>query len=169
MNKRRRGAFLAAASFLGASCAFGSGLRRAVAVVAFERIEYLAPNPLGRGWFVTLHRDGRVELRELVREAGGLHERRWQTRATPDRIREIAHGLAALRSLPEGRQRRGVPGESPVELVVTPGPESQWRRTKWAGDALPGFDETERRLADLARAARDAGPPTYDGPPASDR
>jgi len=65
----------------------------------------------------------------------------------------------------EGRTRPGVPGESRVELVVTPGRDTPWRRGKWAGDVLPGFDEPERLLADLARAARDAGPPVFDGPP----
>ena len=167
MNKRRRGALLAAAAFLGTGCAFGSGAaqRRGIAVVAFERIEYLVPNPLGRGWFVTIHRDGRVELRELLRDATGLHERRWQARATADQIREIAGHLIALQRVPEGRTRPGVPGESRVELVVTPGRDTPWRRGKWAGDVLPGFDEPERLLADLARAARDAGPPVFDGPP----
>lgn len=169
MNKRRRGAFLAAAAFLGTGCAFDSDAarRRSIAVVAFERIEYLAPNPLGRGWFVTVHRDGRIELRELLRDAAGVHERRWQTRASPDRIRQLADRLIALQKVPEGRTRPGVPGESRVELVVTPGRDAPWRRSKWAGDVLPGFDEPEHLLADLARAARDAGPPVFDGPPAT--
>ena len=76
----------------------------------------------------------------------------------------IVKTLDALETLPERPGRTGIPGETIVELRITPIRGPMWQRAKWLGDPVPAFDAPEARLSALARRAQ-AVPPHYDGPP----
>lgn len=134
--------------------------------VAVASIEYRAPHPLGRSRFVTLHADGRLALKDVTRSSSGLREQRWSSRAAPGEFAAIVKTLAALEALPERPGRTGIPGETIVELRVTPIRGPIWQRSKWLGDPVPAFDVPEARLSALARSAQ-AAPPDYDGPATS--
>lgn len=146
-----------------------SGIARPGAKVpGFARIDYLAPNPLGRSRHLTLFPDGRFVLRDVVRTAGGVREQRWTLRALPETVAAIAASLTGLRALPEALSRTGIPGESLVELRVAPDAGTDdvpWRRSKWLGDHVAGFDAPEALLTALARGASQRASPEYDGPP----
>ena len=132
-------------------------------VPAFATVEYRAPNPLGRSRFVTLYADGRLVLKDVTRSRSGLREQRWEMQAGRGEFDAISQTLAALEALPERPGRTGIPGETTVELRITPMRGPMWQRSKWLGDPVPAFDAPEARLSALARRAQ-AAPPDYDGP-----
>lgn len=134
---------------------------------AVASIEYRAPHPLGRSRFVTLHADGRLLLKDVTRAASGVREQRWESRADPAEFGALVTMLTALEALPERPARTGIPGETIVELRVTPRRGGPWQRSKWLGDPVPAFDAPEARLSGLARRAQ-AAAPIYDGPPTPD-
>lgn len=133
-------------------------------VPAFSIIEYRAPNPLGRSRFVMLHADGRLVVTDITRSATGVREQRWVSRVEAEDVTALSQMLTALEALPERPARTGIPGETIVELRVTPIRAAVRHRSKWLGDAVPAFDAPEARLSALARRAV-ASPPDYDGPP----
>lgn len=164
MSMRRRGLCLVAVFILAAGGAAASGLKTAaVTMPAFSSIEYRAPNPLGRSRFVTLHADGTLVLKDTTRSRSGVREQRWEMQAGKGEFEAIVKTLAALESVPERPARTGIPGETLVELRVTPIRGATWQRSKWLGDPVQAFDAPEARLSALARRAQEA-PPHYDGP-----
>ena len=134
-------------------------------VRAFATVEYRAPNPLGRSRFVTLHADGRLILEDVTRSRSGVREQRWEMQAGQGEFEAIVKTLDALETLPERPGRAGIPGETIVELRITPMHGPIWQRSKWLGDPVAAFDAPEARLSALALRAQ-AKSPTYDGPPA---
>jgi hypothetical protein len=164
MRMRRRGLGLVAVFVLAAACAGASGLKAsAPPAPRFASVEYRAPNPLGRSRFVTLHSDGRVGVTDIMRSGTGVREQRWISRADPSEVAAVARLLTPLEALPERPARTGIPGETIVELRVTPVHGPVQRRSKWLGDPVAGFDGAEAHLSALARRAQ-ASPPDYDGP-----
>jgi len=161
---RRRGLGLVAVFVLAAGGATASGVKAPVPPVStFASIEYRAPNPLGRSRIVTLHSDGRLAVTDITRSGAGVREQRWVSRADPAEVAAVAQLLASLEALPERPARTGIPGETIVELRVTPVHGPVQRRSKWLGDPVAGFDGAEAHLSALARRAQ-ASPPDYDGP-----
>ncbi len=130
---------------------------------AFASLEYRAPNPLGRSRVVMLHGDGRLVVMDITRSGTGLREQRWTSRVEDADVMAMAQTLGALDALPERPSRTGIPGETLVELRVTPVRGAVRRRSKWLGDPVPAFDAPEARLSALARRAV-ASPPDYEGP-----
>jgi len=162
---RRRGLGLVAVFVFVASGAAASGMKTVEPPVpAFASIEYRAPNPLGRSRFVMLHADGRLVVTDIIRSGTGVREQRWLSRAEAADVMAVAQTLAALDALPERPTRSGIPGETIVELRLTPFRGAVRQRSKWLGDPVPAFDAPEARLSALARRAV-ASPPDYEGPP----
>ncbi|MDP1878495.1 MAG: hypothetical protein Q8M17_13165 [Actinomycetota bacterium] len=177
MHRRRRGfglvavvvpalLFPIAAGLSAAGSAVASGAKPLpVTKAPFTRVEYLAPNPLGRSRVVTLDAEGRLVVRDTIRTSAGSREQRWSMRAPAATVSAVAGLLAGLREVPEVLHRTGVPGESIVVLRVTPrgdDPDATWHRSKWLGDRQPGFDEAEMLLTELARRAVASGLPAAD-------
>lgn len=161
---RRRGFGLIAVFLFATGGATASGMKAPVPPgPAFASIEYRAPNPLGRSRVVMLHADGRLLVTDVIRSGAGVREQRWVARARPSEVAAIVQLLVTLEALPERPARTGIPGETIVELRVTPVHGPTQRRSKWLGDPLAGFDGAEAHLAALARRAQ-ASPPDYDGP-----
>jgi hypothetical protein len=131
---------------------------------AFASIEYRAPNPLGRSRVVMLHADGRLLVMDITRSGTGVREQRWLSRVEAADVTAVAQTLAAIEALPERPTRSGIPGETLVELRITPVRGAARQRSKWLGDPVPAFDAPEARLSAMARRAV-ASPPDYEGPP----
>lgn len=99
--------------------------------------------------------DGAGQLTERTRAGQSLTERQWRAAVAPERFRALVAGLPGLAGAPEHPARTGVPGESQVTLVVTSTDGTGWQRVKWGGDPVPGFDEVERVMVEIANALRD--------------
>lgn len=162
---RRPGLGLVAVFLLATGDASASGMK-AVAPPGpdFASIEYQAPNPFGRSRFVMLHADGRLVVTDITRSGSGVREQRWRLRIEAADVMAVAQTLGAIEALPERPTRSGIPGETLVELRVTPVRGAVRQRSKWLGDPVPAFDAPEARLSALARRAV-ASPPDYEGPP----